>query len=76
MTENRLPRRRRTQLERLADLWLARWKRDRIRERGGRMHDAAIDPDLDPACASLCAAIPATPPMPRKRRARKSRSRR
>ncbi len=67
MTEIRLPRRRRTQLERLADIWFAR---------GGRMHDAAIDPDLDPACASLCAAIPATPPMSRKRRARKSRSRR
>jgi len=51
MTEIRLPRRRRTQLERLADLWLARWERDRIRAQGGRMPDLAIDPDL--------AAVPA-----------------
>ncbi|MDE0109941.1 MAG: hypothetical protein OXN96_19215 [Bryobacterales bacterium] len=37
---------RRTQLDRLVDIWFARWERERISERGGRMHDAAIDPLL------------------------------
>lgn len=39
----------RTQLDKLADLWLARWERDRIRARGGRMPDSGIDPALAPA---------------------------
>ncbi|MXY66974.1 MAG: hypothetical protein F4Y47_00230 [Acidobacteriia bacterium] len=51
MTEIRLPRDRRTQLERLVDLWFARWERERIRAQGGRMPDLAIDPCL--------AAVPA-----------------
>lgn len=66
----------RTQLDRLADIWFARWERELLEARGRYRPDHSIDPDLDPACASLCAAIPATPPMPRQRRARRSRSRR
>ncbi|MDE0704044.1 MAG: hypothetical protein OXH59_10005 [Rhodospirillaceae bacterium] len=42
----RPPRDSRTQLDRLADLWLARRERDRIRAKGGRMPDLAIDPSL------------------------------
>ena len=42
----RPPRDGRTQLDRLVDLWLARWERDRIRAKGGRMPDLAIDPCL------------------------------
>ncbi|MDE0262913.1 MAG: hypothetical protein OXJ37_10975 [Bryobacterales bacterium] len=48
---HRPPKDGRTQLDRLADLWLARWERDRIRAKGGRMPDLAIDPCL--------AAVPA-----------------